>query len=233
MAFLPRRRVVALALIALTIAGLGVARVAGAPDARTCAYPAGTAKLPARCGTLVVPEHRHDARWHLVALPLAGLAVLVAIARRLRRRGHLKMWPSVVVRSLFAGALGIAGWLLAVVAVLAGSVAVAVDDRSLVMVAVAIPVAAAVSVGWADRARERRGAVTGLAACVSGAVIGAWVGSAVAQDFAAVLTAVAGSVAAANLALIACDVAAGGGLEPVQHEAEAERELVPVAVTRQ
>ena len=92
---------------------------------------------------------------------------------------------------------------------LASSAAVAIDDPSLVLVAIAGPVGLAVYYGWSDRRRARRARVTGFAAALAGAVIGTWLGYAAAEDFAALLTGVLGAVAGANLALVARDVAGG------------------------
>jgi len=85
---------------------------------------------------------------------------------------------------------------------------VPIDDELLVLVSVALPVAAGVYCGWSDRARSRRARLTGLGAAVAGAVLGAWLGFAAGEGLIAPFTAIAGAVAAANLALIALDVCA-------------------------
>jgi hypothetical protein len=111
-----------------------------------------------------------------------------------------------VVRSLFAALCGLAGWIVAVLVVRTTSARIALDDRSLVLIAVALPVAAAVCWGWHDRRRPRRARTTGLAAAVAGVVIGSWLGSGAGEDLVAVFSAIVGGVAGANLALVAYDL---------------------------
>ena len=80
-------RIVALALIALAAAGLAYLRFA--PDATPVSVPAGAhageltvkpcsvagenGSLRADCGTLIVPENRHDAGSRLIALPVTRI----------------------------------------------------------------------------------------------------------------------------------------------------------------
>ena len=145
----------------------------------------------------------------LVGLPLVVALALAGFAGRIRRKGRLRPRPSAVVRSLFAAVAGLAGWMLAVAVDLTVSAGVPIDDPSLVMVAVAIPVAASVYYGWLDRGRPRRTRMVGLGGAVTGAVIGAKLGGAAATGLIAMLAAIAGAVAGANLALVARDIWAG------------------------
>src|SRR5262245_51529007 len=85
-AFAPAR-IVASALVALAAAGLLYLRFA--PDARPVSVPAGAhagqltlhpctygterGRYPADCGTLVVPENRHDPDSRLIALPVTRI----------------------------------------------------------------------------------------------------------------------------------------------------------------
>ena len=63
--------------------------------------------------------------------------------------------------------------------------------------------------------RPSRSNVTGLAAAVAGALIGAWLGFHATADLAALVTAIVGAIAGANLTLIGLDVALGTvGREP-------------------
>jgi hypothetical protein len=140
----------------------------------------------------------------LVMPPLLVALVLVVIARYVRRLDRLGSRASALVRSLFAAVAGVAGWMLAIAVVLATSADVAIDDRSLVLIAVAPPVAAATYCGWLDRRRPRASRRLGLGAALTGAIIGAWLGYGAVEL--APLSAVVGAVAASNLALIARDV---------------------------
>lgn len=84
---LPRTRVVALALLAMLIAGLVVARfsfdtdplavpagaTAGDITLEPCEYTTESGSYPADCGTLVVPETRGDPESRLIALPVTRI----------------------------------------------------------------------------------------------------------------------------------------------------------------
>src|SRR4051794_31413903 len=88
-------RIVALALIALALAGLGYLRfssgeseVAGAAGAHAgqlamhpCTYATEKGGYAADCGTLVVPENRHEAQSRLIALPVKRIKALSASPR--------------------------------------------------------------------------------------------------------------------------------------------------------
>ena len=77
-------RIVALTLLALTVLGLAYLHVSGGADRvavpagahagqltlHPCHYPTEQGSYAADCGTLVVPENRHDARSRLIALPV-------------------------------------------------------------------------------------------------------------------------------------------------------------------
>jgi RND superfamily putative drug exporter len=88
-------RIVALALIALALAGLGYLHLAsrsstlsvpkgahaGQLTLRPCSYGTKDGSYAADCGTLVVPENRHDARSRLIALPVKRIRALSAHPR--------------------------------------------------------------------------------------------------------------------------------------------------------
>ena len=179
---LTRRRRLAVALIVVAVVAVAVARAAGDP-----------AGLSPPDGALVV-------------LPVLAGAGLAAIALLVRRRGRLGSRSGPLARTLVAGIAGIAGWIAAALVVRTTAADVPIDDRSFVLVTVALPVTLATHLGWADR---RRAWQTGLAAAFAGAVLGTWLG------FDTLLTAAVGGVAGANLALIARDVWTGDDPYPV------------------
>ena len=81
-----------------------------------------------------------------------------------------------------------------------------------------------------DRSSSRSTRLAGLAAAVASAVLGACLGFGAAEDFVALLTAIAGAVAAGNLALIGLDLSAG---EPAREQVAAYRSEPAVpAMTR-
>jgi pimeloyl-ACP methyl ester carboxylesterase len=163
----------------------------------------------------------------MVGLPLLCALALAGIAGRVRRRGRLHTGSSALVRSVFAFVAGLSGWMLAVIVDLATSAGVPVDDPSMAMVTIAVPVALSAYHGWSDGRRIRRNRMTGLAAAVASAIIGARLGFAAADGVLALITAAAGSVAGANLALIIRDTWAGEDTRPARRPRE--RPVAPPA----
>ncbi len=151
----------------------------------------------------------------LVAGSMAGLALftmlsLAWMALRVRRRGRLGRVTRVVARSAWALVIGVGGWLAAALFALIALPSVPADAEPLIVLGMAVSVALAGWLGWRgpDRAAAGR---AGLAAAVAGALAGGWLGFGCASEMLAVVTTLVGAVAGANLALIACDVAADGG----------------------
>jgi pimeloyl-ACP methyl ester carboxylesterase len=143
-----------------------------------------------------------------VFLGSAGLAVLsfLWLARRLRRGAMFGQKGSVAVRSLLPLVLGFGGWCLGVLIVLVALPTVPVTDEMLAVVSIAPPVALAVYVGW-----FRPTTLTSVAAfaALTTAAIGAWLGYQVPHGPGlGAVTAVVGATLAANLGLIALDIAA-------------------------
>jgi pimeloyl-ACP methyl ester carboxylesterase len=85
-----RKRIVALVLIALAVLGLGYLYVASGSDSvsvpkgahagqltlHSCTYATEKGGYAADCGTLVVPENRHDSSSRLIALPVKRIRAL-------------------------------------------------------------------------------------------------------------------------------------------------------------
>ena len=156
-----------------------------------------------------------DSRQTTIAKGLAGAMVglafvtilsLALMARRVRRRGRLGRGTRLAARSAWALVLGLGGWLGAALVALIALPSVPVDAAPLMVLGMAAPVAIASYCGWRGPDRTVTNAA-GLAVATAGALIGAWLGFASATAMLAVATTLAGAVAGANLALIACDVA--------------------------
>jgi pimeloyl-ACP methyl ester carboxylesterase len=143
-----------------------------------------------------------------VFLGLAGLAVvfLLWFAVRLSRGAMFGRKASFAVRSLLALLLGFGGWCLGVLIALVALPTVPITGGTLAVVSIAPPVALAVYTGWVRSAAPRGIAALVAIAC---AALGAWLGYQVpnAPGFGAV-TALIGAILAANLGLIALDIAA-------------------------
>ena len=112
---------------------------------------------------------------------------------------------SVAVRSLLPLVLGFGGWCLGVLIVLVALPTVPVTDEMLAVVSITPPVALAVYVGW-----FRPAALSSVAAfaALTAAALGAWLGYQVPHGPGlGAVTAVVGATLAANLGLIALDIA--------------------------
>jgi len=143
----------------------------------------------------------------MVGLALVAILSLAWMARRVRRRGRLGRVTRVAARSVWAVVIGLGGWFAAALVALIALPSVPVDAALLIVAAMGVPVALASYCGW----RGPRQSVTnaaGLAVAVAGALIGAGIGLQCGTAMLAIGTTLAGAVAGANLALIACDITA-------------------------
>lgn len=139
----------------------------------------------------------------LAALTLLGLLWLPL---RVRRRGSAGRRLGGVVRWGFAPLLGLGGWVLAAVLVLVLELRVPLDAEVLTVISAGVPVALASYWGWVHRAWAASEKRIGLAAALGSALVGAWLAFDVETGLLALLTAIAGACAAANLALVLLDV---------------------------
>jgi pimeloyl-ACP methyl ester carboxylesterase len=137
-----------------------------------------------------------------VLLSLAALTVLslVWMPVRVWRRGSYGRKASVAVRSLYAVVLGLGGWFAGVLIAMTALPTVPLTDEMLALVSIGVPVAFAAY--WASP----RG-IARLVATLVGAVVGAWLGFNVTAGLYAPLLAVVGATAAANLVVLALDIA--------------------------
>jgi pimeloyl-ACP methyl ester carboxylesterase len=140
----------------------------------------------------------------LVALAVIMMASLVATARRVRRRGAFGPVPGALLRSVYPVVLGLGGWSLGVLLVLLSGRPIGLDNQLLAALSVGAPVGLGIGWAWRGAATARSRA---LAASVAGALAGAWLGFHAIGGFAGFLTAILGALLAANLVLIALDIA--------------------------
>jgi pimeloyl-ACP methyl ester carboxylesterase len=142
-------------------------------------------------------------------LSLAALTVfsLALMARRLARRGAYGRKASAVLRSVYPVVLGLGGWFLGVLIVLTTMPTVPIDHELLAGVSVGAPIGLGVYFAWANRDWTAATKLTGLAAAVSGALVGAWLGFNATEGLAALLATIAGAAVGANLTLIGLDIA--------------------------
>ena len=154
-----------------------------------------------------------------VLLGLAALTVLSLLwmSVRLYRQASFGRKGSAVVRSLYATLLGIGGWCLGALVALTALPTVPVDDQALAVISVGLPVGLAVYCGWLKRDSLPVVKLVGAAAALVAAILGAWLGYHVpATPLLGAVTGALGAVAAANLGLIAVDIARlGERAEPI------------------
>jgi hypothetical protein len=105
--------------------------------------------------------------------------------------------------------LGLGGFLLGLLIVLATNSGVALTDELVVSLSVGVPIGLGVYLAWLNR-DSAAPANTGLAGALGGALIGAWLGFNVTDagfGFIAPLVAIVGATVGANLFLLALDIA--------------------------
>jgi hypothetical protein len=157
------------------------------------------------------PESRQTALAKIVVGAMAGLALLTVLslmwmARRVRRRGRFGPIGGALLRSLFPVVLGLGGWFLGVLIVLTALPDVTISNRLLMVSAVGTPTGLGVYWAWVHRDWRTSTKGMGRAAVAAGTLGGAWLGSQAAAVPLALLTAIAGAVAGANLALLMLDL---------------------------
>ena len=93
------------------------------------------------------------------------------------KRGHFGSKASAVLRSAYPIILGLGGWLLGALIVLATMPSVPIDDELLVALSVGVPVGLGIYLAWVHRdwAPQKKG--LGVAAAVAGALVGPGSGS--------------------------------------------------------
>jgi hypothetical protein len=128
------------------------------------------------------------------------------MARRVRRRGRFGPIGGALLRSLFPVVLGLGGWSLGVLIVLTAMPDVTISNGLLLMSAVGTPIGLGVYWAWVHRAWPTSTKGMGRAAVAAGTLGGAWLGLQAAVFPLALLTAIAGAIAGANLALILLDL---------------------------
>ena len=110
-------------------------------------------------------------------------------------------------RSLWAVVLGLGGWFAGVLIVITTMPAVPLDDELLAGLSVGVPIGLGVYLAWVNRDRPAETKAMGFAAALAGGLVGAWLGFNATTDLVALLPAIVGATAGANLTLILLDMA--------------------------
>jgi uncharacterized membrane protein YdfJ with MMPL/SSD domain/pimeloyl-ACP methyl ester carboxylesterase len=144
-------------------------------------------------------------------LPVIALLSLLLLRRRSRKRGRIGRTASVLLRSVFPVVLGLAGWLAGVVVVLLAFPTVPLDDATLAVLSIGVPIGLGIYLAWVDRNRRKR---FGLAWAMVGALAGAVLGFQAGTGLLALITTIIGATLGANLILLALDIRGARVVEP-------------------
>jgi uncharacterized membrane protein YfcA len=102
--------------------------------------------------------------------------------------------------------LGVGGWSLGALIVLTTLPGVPIDEELLAVLAVGLPVGLGIYWAWVRRHWSARTKIAGFAAAAAGAPVGAWLGFNATADLLALVTAIVGATAGANLSVLALDI---------------------------
>ncbi len=138
----------------------------------------------------------------MLALSTLMLVTLAVLARRRWTRERLGRTTELLTRSVGAVVLGLGGWSLGALAVLAAMPAVRVDNELVVVLTVGGPVGTGCPLGVGAPQLAPRMVRARLLVAGAGALVGAWVGFEATDVPISLVTSVVGAVAVANLALI-------------------------------
>jgi pimeloyl-ACP methyl ester carboxylesterase len=142
----------------------------------------------------------------MVGLSLLTVLSLLWMTRRVVKRGGYGRKAGATLRSVYAIVLGLGGWLLGALIVIATMPGVPLDNELLALLGVGAPVGLGVYLAWVNRHSPDQSKGVGLAAAVAGSLAGAYLGFHATGDLLALVTAILGAVAGANLALIVLDM---------------------------
>jgi hypothetical protein len=143
----------------------------------------------------------------MLALPTLTVLSLLGMVHRVRRRGRFGRVSSALLRSLYPLVLGLGGWFLGALIVLTTMPGVPLDNAPLAVLGVGMPIGLGIYWAWVHRDWSTRSKGAGLAAAAAGALVGAWLGFNATADLLALVTAIVGAAAGANVTLILVDIA--------------------------
>jgi pimeloyl-ACP methyl ester carboxylesterase len=142
----------------------------------------------------------------MVGTALIVVTVVAWMTQRVRRGETFSRPVSAVLRSVFLIVSGLGGWFVGVLIVLTFLPAVPIHSPFLAIPSIGLPVGISVYLAWANWNTSVRNRITGIAAVLVSALIGAWVGFLVTEGLFAVVTTIVGAGVATNLSLISYDI---------------------------
>ncbi len=142
----------------------------------------------------------------MVGLATLTVLSLLLMARRVHKRGRFGRKTGTVLRSVYPVVLGLGGWFLGVLIVITTMPGTPLDDELLVALSVGLPIGIGVYFAWVNRDWTAGTKTTGFAAAVAAGLAGAWLGFHATTGLLALVTAIVGATAGANLTLIVLDM---------------------------
>ena len=158
----------------------------------------------------------------MVGLAILTVLSLLGMARRVHKRGRFGRKVSATLRSLYPIVLGLGGWFLGVLIVITTMPGVPLDDELLAVLSIGIPIGLGIYYAWVDRDWSARSRTAGIVAATTGALIGTLLGFNATSDLLALITAIVGAAAGANLIVLVLDIA----------REQAARDLAPATPRR-
>jgi pimeloyl-ACP methyl ester carboxylesterase len=157
------------------------------------------------------PPSRHGTYAKITLTALLALAAfmvlsLVVLAGRVRSRGRVGPTAGALLRSVYSFVLGLGGLSMGVLIVLTTMPAVQIGNQLVVVLSVGAPIALGSYWAWVHRDWPASTKGVGGAVVAAGTLGSAWLGFHATAVPLAPLTAIAGAVAGANLALILVDL---------------------------
>ena len=159
------------------------------------------------------PEVTQTALAKGIAGSMVGLAVLTVLsllwmARRVQCTSEDVSGgsPARCSGRVYPLVLGLGGWFLGVLIVITTMPGVPLDNELLAVLPVAVPIGLGIYWAWVHRDWSATTKTAGFVAAMGGALVGAWLGFNATADLLALVTAIVGATAGANLLLIVRDV---------------------------
>jgi pimeloyl-ACP methyl ester carboxylesterase len=146
-----------------------------------------------------------------IAGTMVGLALLTVLSllwMALRRKPRFGRKKSALMRSLYPIVLGLGGWFAGVLLVITTMPGTPLDDPWLATLSVGLPVGLGIYYAWLNRGWPAGRKMAGFSVAVATGLAGAWLGFHAGTDLLALVTAIVGAIAAANLALVIFDISA-------------------------
>ncbi|MDH4276727.1 MAG: alpha/beta fold hydrolase [Acidimicrobiia bacterium] len=143
----------------------------------------------------------------MIGLALLAIVILVAMAGWVYRAGAFGPVASAALRSLSPLVLGVGGWFLGALIVLAFTDGVPITGPLVVVLSVAVPIWLGLYLAWVKRRWATETKITGLAVAAGGTLLGAWLGFGAGGWLFSIITSMLGAAAFGNLALIVLDLA--------------------------